>query len=353
MPLIHVSPISMEALNYNIDDDLIFTSAHSTIRRDSDLGDITILGGDDASSGGIIKVWGSNGGGSLGSLVRVGFTFEGLTGAYPVYLQSFYGVPMFMLTCVMNMGGNKITALADPTNATDAANKQYSDGLITDLLGNPIEFDGSVIYRGADNTGYILIRGGENAAGKGGRIIAHGVDASTYTGGVRLTVPNAASSADLEVITIIGKTDTPVIKCNSRRITDIAAPTTNGDALIYDAWAAWTPTLTWSSTEPSGTRTMEARECLIGKVQHCYFFVRDSDSNGSSLTSFTLPRAGITGQYHYVFGRERAGAAGTTKISVGGYVDTNTGNFVLDMGNTAGTDTKQIEYFFSFSYEVA
>lgn len=135
MPLQHNTPISMKALNYNIDQDLIFNTAYSQIRRESDVGSLTLIGGSAQSNGGWIRLWGNTGGGLLHTKVDIGMgdSPHGTEGvmlslieipAVPTPLRSF------QLSCKLYSDGIALLKnFPNPTDGGDLTNKTYVDGI--------------------------------------------------------------------------------------------------------------------------------------------------------------------------------------------------------------------------------
>jgi hypothetical protein len=153
---------------------------------------------------------------------------------------------------------------------------------------------------------------------------------------------------------VLGITDTPFLDMLSHRIAGIAAPTTAGDALIYQAWAAWTPTLTWSSTAPTGLLTV-ARWTQTGKIVSYVFSTMTSDSAGRSLTTVTLPVAPANIVANIACASiETSGAAGVTYTNPLAYIQADGSNNKINFrASVVGTIGQFIAYEISGSYEVA
>ena len=215
---------------------------------------------------------------------------------------------------------------------------------------------GTDLGRDADAT-YLAIDGSDGGMGHGGRITLTGKDNSFTPAGIVVEVGNAAHDTRLGVITIEGCTDTPVINCNSRRITTLADPTADQDAATKNyidsggaAWSSWSPTLTWSTATPASA----SATAYYGRVGRMVFFqveIYSADSNGTTGLEFTLPAYGENhGAWIHASGIEFYGASGTTIIDPFPYI-------ALDMNKCyfhnfqPGTDGQPIKVRVSGFYE--
>jgi len=213
---------------------------------------------------------------------------------------------------------------------------------------------GANIKRDIDN-GYLTFYGG--AAGttdKGAVIRLYGGTSATTPGSLHFYTPDADQTASVDVMRVLGITDTPFLDMLSHRIAGIAAPTTAGDALIYQAWAAWTPTLVWSSTAPTGLLTV-ARWTQTGKIVSYVFSTSTADSAGRSLTTVTLPVAPANIAANIACASiETSGAAGATYTNPLAYIQADGSNNKINFrASVVGTIGQFISYEISGSYEVA
>ena len=141
------------------------------------------------------------------------------------------------------------------------------------------------ISRDVDNS-YINLYGGYSG---GAAITLNGKTSSFEPGNLDFWVTNAAGNTAF-MAKFVGATDTPYLDMNTRRIANVAAPTTAGDALPYNAYTTWTPTLVWSGgVAPTGSTTSVYRYSTIGKTVNFQFFYANTDAANAILTTFTLP----------------------------------------------------------------
>jgi hypothetical protein len=139
----------------------------------------------------------------------------------------------------------------------------------------------------------------------------------------------------------------------SNRLTSVGAPTTAGDALIYQAWAAWSPTLTWGGATPGSVQT-QARWTQTGKTVNYVFNTYSADSNGATGMSFTLPQSAVTMRTVSFAGWEYNGGASPLSTNPFPYIDTaGTPGSVQFWLFRTGIDGQWIELTVSGSYEVA
>lgn len=119
MPIIYFIPVSMKALNQNIDGDLVLTDYFGTIRKSTDNTFLKLLSGaTDAGSPNIQMISSTYGISALGEIW--------------VYLKSgnavFACIQDIHLRTALSLRGNPITNLGAPIDLTDAAPKNYVDG---------------------------------------------------------------------------------------------------------------------------------------------------------------------------------------------------------------------------------
>lgn len=232
-------------------------------------------------------------------------------------------------------------------------------GLTDDDHERYFDKDGSKSITGINifrdvNTSTLNVFGGTAALGDGAVVSVRGVERATLPGAFSVYVPNAAKTANVEAFRVTGITNSPFLDMLSRRIAGIAAPTTAGDALIYQAWAAWTPTLVWSSTTPAGLTTV-ARWTQTGKIVSYVFSTTTADSDARSLTTVTLPVAPANIAANIPCASiETSGAAGVTYTNPLAYIKADGSNNKINFrASVVGTDGQIISYEISGSYEVA
>ena len=213
---------------------------------------------------------------------------------------------------------------------------------------------GSVIKRDIDNGNLTIYGGAVGTTDKGSAIRLHGGTYATTPGSLHFYTPDADQTASVDVMRVLGVTDTPFLDMLSHRIAGIAAPTTAGDALIYQAWAAWTPTLVWSPTTPAGLTTV-ARWTQTGKIVSYVFSTKTADSDTRSLTTVTLPVAPANIAANIACASiETSGAAGATYTNPLAYIQADGSNNKINFrASVVGTIGQFISYEISGSYEVA
>lgn len=166
----------------------------------------------------------------------------------------------------------------------------------------------SIIARTID-TGYLDVRAGVNASAACLRLSGKDDATSGRHGGFALYVTDAAETSVKAIMYADGATDTPVLNMNTFRIGNIGAPTTAGDALIHQAWAAWSPTVVWAGATPASITTV-ARWTQIGKTVFFSIYINSTDSNACTGVTITLPSTpSNTGGYPFVVARQMSNNA--------------------------------------------
>jgi len=214
-------------------------------------------------------------------------------------------------------------------------------------------FTGYTFKRDVDNEFLGIYGGAAGTTDKGAAIRLYGGTYATTPGSLLFYTPDAAQTTNVAVMRVLGVTDTPFLDMLSHRIAGIAAPTTAGDALIYQAWAAWTPTLTWTTGTPSSVVTT-ARWNQVGKIVFFTLFITSSDSNGCTNLTFTLPvTPANAGGYTLFTAFERYGAVATYKTLT--FYSTNNGSDTLARTTEfqAASDGYVVQVTVTGFYEVA
>lgn len=177
-------------------------------------------------------------------------------------------------------------------------------------------FSNYQIYCNADNQ-YLALAGGTNNIGNGAAIELYGKDNG---GHINIGTVNAAKTGVNVVCQFSGVTNTPTLGMLSHRIIDLGTPTTNGDALPYQAWTTANVTHTWGGTAPANY-AYTFRYTKIGKtVYYTYQGAAAADSNATtSLGLSDLPYTAAAINYHgqWING---TGAGGLTFNDILGYV---------------------------------
>ena len=210
----------------------------------------------------------------------------------------------------------------------------------------------SVIARNVD-TGFLDVRAGVNASAACLRLSGKDDATSGRNGGFALYVTDAAETSVKALMYADGATDTPVLNMNTFRIGNVGAPTTANDALTHQAWAAWTPTLVWTTGTPSPITTT-ARWTQVGKIVFFTLFITSSDSNGCTNLTFTLPvTPANAGGYTLFTAFERYGTVATYKSLT--FYSTNNGSDTLARTTEfqAASDGYTVQVTATGFYEVA
>jgi hypothetical protein len=274
----------------------------------------------------------------------------------------------------LSMASHYIVNLLSPSISTDAANKGYVDSVNTSMknyidavnVSGGGEYDqyflingtramtGATIKRDSNNA-ILQLMGGADATGGAAVINVRGADYGAAPGSINFYVPNAAKNALVNVFNLVGNTNTPTMDALTNRIINVGAVTTNGDALSYDDWTAWTPTLAWTTATPASVTTI-AQYYISGKSVHFIFETYSSDSNGCTGLTATLPTSAATiSNMNTAFsGWERYGAAGTTYTNPLPYVRMDANQDKIQFyGFQTATDGQTIVIGVSGEYKIA
>jgi hypothetical protein len=136
MPLSYFSPVSMKALNENIDENLIMTQPFGWIRKSQDDGALSLLGATNGSqfagNGSRITLTGEDSsiiGYSAGSIIFE-VPWGTPTSSFCIPILSLLGStndPYARFITKVDFNDKKLMSVADPTVAQDAATKNYVD----------------------------------------------------------------------------------------------------------------------------------------------------------------------------------------------------------------------------------
>ena len=148
---------------------------------------------------------------------------------------------------------------------------------------------------------------------------------------------------------------TGILNSGGNRISNISAPTTDGDALIYDDYTAWDPVYTWTGNSSPVITTGIHRYQQTGRTVTFASTTITANNYGATGLKISLPVAAktISGLNTVFASTERYGATGYTYSPVCAYVrhDTNQ-NQIQFYDFHAGTSGQYIVVQVSGSYEV-
>jgi len=228
----------------------------------------------------------------------------------------------------------------------------YCDGCVD----NPV-FTLDACYKIARSlkTSGVYLMGGDGIAGEGAFCIPFGCNHSTYPGDFWIAVPNAAENAALTVCSVQGCTDTPYMSMGTYRITSLAEATTAADALRYNVWETYAPTLVWSGAGVTGVSTSCRYQRVGPKTVLLQLYIYATDSNGRSLSTITLPvnytasGAGLIP----IDSMERYGTTLASVIDPQGYTYASGVTVIGFLANQVGTAGQPIQYSLNALYECA
>ncbi|MCK9591886.1 MAG: hypothetical protein M0Q91_07750 [Methanoregula sp.] len=123
---------------------------------------------------------------------------------------------------------------------------------------------------------------------------------------------------------------------------------------ILPEWAAWTPTLTWTTADPASITTV-ARWKKIGNVVFFHIDISSADSNACSDLTISLPADPVDNNDRTALASiQKAGAGGVTYSNPLAYIDMDSASKLIKFyAFTTGTDGQAIAIIVSGSYEVA
>lgn len=184
---------------------------------------------------------------------------------------------------------------------------------------------GAQIKRDNDDSG-IYLAGGISAGAHGAFIEVDGRDYISAPGRVRIGIPNAAKSSYKTILSVAGVTDTPVPDMGGWIWTNLHDPTAAQDVAtknyvddVGQAWANWSPTVTWGTATPTVTATV-ARWTRIGRVVFFYVYITISDGKGATSCTVSLPVSvpSVSNGYEIINGTE---VVATTRSYPVPYID--------------------------------
>jgi hypothetical protein len=211
---------------------------------------------------------------------------------------------------------------------TPPSMKGLNFNIDSDLIFN--EFFGAI--RKASDVGVLRITAGTDLQGNSGAMLQLvGVNnVSLWSGGFSFVMPDLLGSHN--DFMGVASSASPYLNLLNHRIGNVGTPTTDGDALKYQAWADWTPTVTWGGATPTIT-TQTYRWMRIGKTVFLNIAIVCSDGKGATSVNITLPSTARTlaGVYWENTMRERVN---TTHNPCYPYI--GSGGTALDCQATAG-----------------
>ena len=199
----------------------------------------------------------------------------------------------------------------------------------------------------------LQLKGGTGSNGSGAVIQLFGCNEGFSPGHMLFAVPNAAKTVYLPVLEMYGNTDTPYLDINGHRLVNVGTPTTNDDALPFQAWAAWSPSLVWTGGTPTGVTTV-SRYTKIGRTIFFKLYVIATDSQGVTNLSFSAPATPAnTGGFAHFAARETYGASGTTNATISFYLNENGASTTIATTQfNAATSGQQVRIMLEGFYEV-
>ena len=149
---------------------------------------------------------------------------------------------------------------------------------------------------------------------------------------------------------------TGVLDIGGNRISNISAPTTAGDALVYNVWTTWEPVYTWygGSGTPVISET-DAQYYQTGKTVYFSTYFYTGDSLGAALVSITLPVSYLSTSpnVHAFSSIERYGSGYGTKTDPLAFVKNSDATKILFYNSVAGTTGQGVDYTVTGFYRVA
>lgn len=201
----------------------------------------------------------------------------------------------------------------------------------------------------------LSVRGGGGiAAGRSGAIRFYGdmYAPPPMAGCVEVVVPDAAHTIDVGVCVFAHNAGVPLIDMLSHRITKLAAPTSDEDALRREPWQAWNPTLTWTGGNPAGITTV-ARYLQVANIIFYRIQISSGDSNACTNLTITLPTTpSNSGGISTCSARQRYGVAGADYDTISFYnLHDGAGNTLITTQFHACTDGQAVGISMSGFYE--
>lgn len=259
-------------------------------------------------------------------------------GGFELFMTSPDGVARAVISAWQS-GSNHFTL-----NLVNASFQSYGVAWMTQQLKRTV------------NNDYTQLISGDTVNTAGASITLFGAQNAAHPGDLLLRVPDGANSYKT-VLSVLGNTTTPVLDHGGFRVSNVGAATTNGDALSYDDYTAWTPVVTWTGNSSAVTTAGTWRYQQTGKTVTISTTTYATDCKGATGITVTLPVNAKTISSHNtaLSGIERYGAAGTTYAPVSAYIrhDSSKENLIQVYDLKAGTSGQILVLQVAGSYEVA
>jgi len=291
------TPISMKALNMNLDQDLIFTGSWNKIRNCREMSNAS-LNQNLILSGGTIPldpelIINSRG------LVNESFRFYTTNAAGNAQVEAMH-INGNIDAPYLDMCGHVISNIQNPSLQQDAVTLAYLEATV------PTQGDLTVSAPVAISNSTRHLIGGAAA----------------------LSLVNDAAATVTEI-------DTGALDASDTKVPTNAAVKTYVDGKYKD-WASWTPTLVWTAGAPAALSRI-SRWVRIGDTVHFNLYLQSADSNATKLTSFSLPATldaqWTTGYYPFT----------TFILNTNSYTYVNTCKCYVDCGTS-----RTVAVFFAF-----
>ena len=204
------------------------------------------------------------------------------------------------LTGIMNAGLFTVTNLSTAVNPKDAVNKETLD--LYHRNENSQAFTGPNMYRNINTSGFLMYGGG-TTNGDGALLQFFGSGHATQAGNILFYVPNAAKNNVVQILKIVGNTDTPELDLVTHKIVNVVDPTAaqgvatknyvDTKTVLVSAFKRGATSVSDTSTVTHGCGTTPTSVILTGSNASQIYAVTSKSS-----TTFTVAiksRTGATG----------------------------------------------------------